>query len=524
MKTVESKATELKTVTFAELPLHPDIQKVLAEENYITPTPIQAQAIPPVAEGRDVLGTAQTGTGKTAAFALPILSQIHEERRSTQPHAPMVLILSPTRELASQIGESLQTYGRHTYVRTAVIFGGVGQGPQVHALRRGVHILVATPGRLQDLMSQGHIRLDKVEVLILDEADQMCDMGFLPDLKRIVAKLPEERQSLFFSATMPPAVADFAHSLLTDPVRVSVAPQSTTTERVEQRVLMMPNSAKRETLERMLEDNNFSQVLVFVRTKRRAEIVAKQLSQADVTVDAIHGDKTQAMRTRALLAFRTNRIRVLVATDVAARGLDIDGISHVINYDMPVDPESYVHRIGRTGRAGSDGIAVTFCTPEDHSDLRLIEKTIKLTIEKKAIAGASLPTPEAERLARGPSNGGNRRGPRHQGGGGPRRPQPQRPQGEHRPASRNGEGRPAQGRSTQGRPGEGRPAQSRGGENRGGDNRRFENRQGSGGRSHDNRQGEGRPAGERRFDRQQGERPAAGGPRRRRPAPSGAGR
>ncbi len=503
MKTVE-------TVTFAELPLHQDIQKVLTEEGYTSPTPIQAQAIPPIAEGRDVLGTAQTGTGKTAAFALPILSQIHEERRSTQPHAPMVLILSPTRELASQIGESLQTYGRYTYVRTAVIFGGVGQGPQVHALRRGVHVLVATPGRLQDLMSQGHVRLDKVEVLILDEADQMCDMGFLPDLKRITAKLPEDRQSLFFSATMPPAVADFAHSLLADPVRISVAPQSTPTERVEQRVLMMPNSAKRETLERMLEDNNLSQVLVFVRTKRRAEIVAKQLSQADVTVDAIHGDKTQSMRTRALLAFRTNRIRVLVATDVAARGLDIDGISHVINYDMPVDPESYVHRIGRTGRAGSDGIAVTFCTPEDHADLRLIERTIKLTIEKKAIAGAVLPTPEAERLARGPSNDGNRRGPRHQGGGRPRRPQPQRPQGEHRPASRSGEGR---------------PAHSRGGENRGGDNRRFENRQGSGGRSHDNRQGEGRPSGERRFERQQGERPAQAGPRRRRrPAPSGAGR
>ncbi len=506
----------MSTVTFAELPLHQDIQKVLQEEGYTTPTPIQAQAIPPIADDQDVLGTAQTGTGKTAAFALPILSRIHTERRSTQPHAPMVLILSPTRELASQIGESLQTYGRHTWVRTAVIYGGVGQGPQVSALRRGVHILVATPGRLQDLMSQGHIRLDNVEVLILDEADQMCDMGFLPDLKRIVAKLPADRQSLFFSATMPPTVADFAQSLLTDPVRISVAPQSTTTERVEQRMLVMPNAAKRETLEKLLEDNSFSQVLVFVRTKRRADIVMKQLRQADVTVDAIHGDKTQSMRTRALLQFRTGRIRVLVATDVAARGLDVDGISHVINYDMPVDPESYVHRIGRTGRAGNDGIAVTFCTPEDFSDLRLIEKTIKMTIEKKAIAGASLPVPREERPRQEAGNG------RRPGPGRSRRPLQERAQGERRAAG--------PGYGNQGHGGHGHGGHGNGGPGRG--ERRFDNR-GAGrpaegrrpeGRPGDNRQGHNHQGGgDRRFEGQQGNGPRPGA-RRRRPAGAGSGR
>jgi len=501
----------LSTVTFAELPLHQDIQKVLIEEGYTTPTAIQAQAIPPIADDQDVLGTAQTGTGKTAAFALPILSRIHTERRSTQPHAPMVLILSPTRELASQIGESLQTYGRHTYVRTAVVYGGVGQGPQVSALRRGVHVLVATPGRLQDLMSQGHIRLDNVEVLILDEADQMCDMGFLPDLKRIVAKLPADRQSLFFSATMPPAVADFAQSLLTDPIRISVAPQQPTTERVEQRVLMMPNIAKRETLEKMLEDNNLSQVLVFVRTKRRADIVMKQLRAADVTVDAIHGDKTQSMRTRALLQFRTGRIRVLVATDVAARGLDVDGISHVINYDMPLDPESYVHRIGRTGRAGKDGIAVTFCTPEDYSDLRMIERTIKMTIDKKAIAGASIPAPREDR----PQDSGNGRRP---GPGRSRRPLTQRAQGERRAAG-PGYGNQANGGHGNGGQGRGERRFDNRGESRPAEGRRPEGRPG------DNRQGQGHnnQGGERRFERPQGDGPRPGA-RRRRPAGAGSGR
>jgi ATP-dependent RNA helicase RhlE len=430
--------------SFAELPLHADVRKVLEEEKYVTPTPIQAQAIPPIIEGRDVLGTAQTGTGKTAAFALPIIDRIHKARLPFQSRAPQVLILSPTRELACQIGESLRTYGRHTRVRQTVIYGGVGQGPQVQALRHGVHILVATPGRLQDLMSQGHVRLDDVKVLVLDEADQMCDMGFLPDLKRIVAKLPAERQSLFFSATMPSTVSSFAQSLLTDPVRVSVAPASATTERVEQRVLMMQNPQKRATMNRLLEDPSFNQVLVFVRTKRRADVVTDQLRDAGVTADSIHGDKTQSMRTRALLQFRTGRIRVLVATDVAARGIDIDGISHVINYDMPGEPEAYVHRIGRTGRAGAEGIAITFCCPEDRGSLRAIERTINLTLDKRTISGEPVITaPPRDRQPRPAGNVEQRaartseqRGPRE--GGRPAGRFERRPAGAFRSEQRPG--------------------------------------------------------------------------------------
>ncbi|WP_075095641.1 DEAD/DEAH box helicase [Planctomyces sp. SH-PL14] len=518
----------MKSVSFADLPLHEDIQAVLVEEGYTIPTPIQAQAIPPIDEDRDVLGTAQTGTGKTAAFALPLLTRIHEERRGCQPNSPLVLILSPTRELASQISESIKTYGRRTHVRQTAIFGGVGQGTQVQALRKGVHILVATPGRLQDLMSQGHVRLDRVEVLVLDEADQMCDMGFLPDLKRIVAKLPADRQSLFFSATMPPTVADFANSLLTDPVHISVAPQSTTTERVEQRVLMMPNTAKRDTLNRLLQDNNFSQVLVFVRTKRRADIVCRQLRQADVDADSIHGDKTQGMRTRALLQFRTGRIRVLVATDVAARGIDIDGISHVINYDMPTDPESYVHRIGRTGRAGAEGIAVTFCTPEDQADLRLIEKTIKMTLNKRAIPGSSIPAATdaaspAPQSGNAPAGGGSRR----RGPAGPRRPEQRanqqriaaegggsRPAGERRRESdrrnggeqrRGGESRQAAGQRPAGERRPARPGHQAGSTGAG----RGHQSQGESGRAR-------RPAGEQRSEQSSGQGNQAGAPRRRR--------
>jgi ATP-dependent RNA helicase RhlE len=363
-------------MTFAELPLCPALQRAITDEKYVTPTPIQSQAIPHILAGRDLLGCAQTGTGKTAAFALPLLHRLDAVRKSAAPTAPRALLLAPTRELAGQIGDSIRTYGRHLALRHTVIYGGVGQHPQVRALDRGVHLLVATPGRLLDLMQQKHLSLNRVEFLVLDEADRMLDMGFLPDLRRIIAAVPRERQSMFFSATMPPAVSQLASTLLHDPVRVEVTPQSTTVLLIEQSVLMVGSSDKRAKLRELLDDAALHQVLVFTRTKRRANDVARQLSASGVKADAIHGNKSQNARQRALDLFRSGRLRVLVATDVAARGLDVDGISHVINYDLPVEPESYVHRIGRTGRAGASGIAISFCEPAERQHLRLIERLI----------------------------------------------------------------------------------------------------------------------------------------------------
>ncbi|MGH7202484.1 MAG: DEAD/DEAH box helicase [Planctomycetaceae bacterium] len=367
-------------MTFTELNLCPPLLRAVQAEKYHTPTPIQAQAIPQVLSGRDLIGCAQTGTGKTAAFALPILQRLHVEEQTAVPHAPRVLVLSPTRELATQIGESFQSYGRHLAFRHAVIYGGVGQGRQVQALARGVHVLAATPGRLLDLMGQGHVRLDRVSMLVVDEADRLLDMGFLPDLRRIVAAVPKRRQSLCFSATMPADVAGLAKSLLTDPVRIEVTPPSSTVERIEQRVLFLAAGEKPATLNRLLRGEDFAQVLVFTRTKRRAETVARQIRAARIEADAIHGDKTQNARERALLRFRMGRTRVLVATDVAARGLDVEGISHVINYDVPGDPESYIHRIGRTGRAGASGIALSFCDPNERGALRAIERLLRRSI------------------------------------------------------------------------------------------------------------------------------------------------
>ncbi len=406
----------MKTSSFAELRLCPPLERALADTRYTTPTPIQAAAIPHILAGRDVLGCAQTGTGKTAAFALPILHYLDEERSPPLPRAPRVLVLSPTRELAAQIGESFRSYGRHLPVRGTVIYGGVGQHPQVQALSKGVHVVVATPGRLLDLMNQRHVRLDRIEVLVLDEADRMLDMGFLPDLKRIVAALPRERQSLFFSATMPPDVARLAGSLLTDPVRVAVTPVSSTVEAIEQRVMFTGQGDKRSLLRRLFDDNALHQVLVFTRTKRRANDVARQLCHSGVEADAIHGNKSQNARTRALQRFRNGRLRALVATDIAARGLDVTGISHVINYDLPNEPESYVHRIGRTGRAGASGIAVSFCDSSERGYLRDIERLIGRRIpvegtEPPAHAG-TVPQVRAEQ-SRGTGRGpGRSRGPR----------------------------------------------------------------------------------------------------------------
>ena len=368
-------------MSFVELGLSEPLLRAVVSEGYHTPTPIQSQAIGHIIAGRDLLGCAQTGTGKTAAFALPILQRIDTLRRPAVTRSPRVLVLSPTRELAAQIGQSFATYGRHLHFRQTVVFGGVGQNPQVRALAHGVHILIATPGRLLDLMQQGHVRLDQLEVFVLDEADRMLDMGFLPDLKKIIARLPRKRQSLFFSATMPSNISDLAHSLLRDPVRVSVTPPATTVERIEQRVLFVDRGNKKALLHRLLSPGKYERALIFTRTKHGADKVAHELNREGVTADAIHGNKSQSARQRTLSRFRQGTLRVLVATDLASRGIDVDGISHVINYDLPMEPEAYVHRIGRTGRAGADGIALSFCDSSERSNLRAIEKLVRRSIE-----------------------------------------------------------------------------------------------------------------------------------------------
>jgi ATP-dependent RNA helicase RhlE len=362
--------------SFDDIELIKPLRRALAEEQYETPTPIQAKTIPPALEGADILGSAQTGTGKTAAFSLPILNQLGSENRRAVPGRPFVLVLAPTRELAIQIGESLDTYGRHLKLRTTLVFGGVNQLRQVKSLRRGSHILVATPGRLLDLMQQGHIELDLLEMFVLDEADRMLDMGFLPDLKRIIRELPEERQSLFFSATLPPKIVQLSQQLLLDPVRVNIAPKSRSVDKIAQSILWLERAEKQSKLQEILEGEDVGRVIVFTRTKRGANTVERKLKQQGVKAAAIHGNKSQPARQRTLEGFRSNRVKVLVATDVAARGIDVDEVTHVINYDLPTDPESYVHRIGRTGRAGAEGIAITFCTDDQRRELRDIEKFV----------------------------------------------------------------------------------------------------------------------------------------------------
>jgi ATP-dependent RNA helicase RhlE len=395
------------------------VQKALAEENYQTPTPIQAQTVPPALSGRDVLGCAQTGTGKTAAFALPILNRLGQHNRKAVPNRPFVLVLAPTRELAIQIGESFATYGRHLKLRQALVYGGVGQAQQVRSLKRGVHLLIATPGRLLDLMNQGHIHLDQLESFVLDEADRMLDMGFLPDLKRIIARLPDERQSLFFSATLPPKIIELSRELLSDPINVNVTPTSTSVELIDQRVLYVERPGKQRLLQEILTAGDVNRALVFTRTKRGANMVAEKLHKSGITATAIHGNKTQAARQRALEAFRRKHVQVLVATDVAARGIDIDGITHVVNFDLPVEPEAYVHRIGRTGRAGAEGTALSFCTAEEHGELRAIEKLIGQKVPADP-RGGSEPRPR--------TGGHQSSGPRGSGqhGSGPRGGRPQR--------------------------------------------------------------------------------------------------
>jgi ATP-dependent RNA helicase RhlE len=380
-------------MAFSALRLSAPVLKALAEEGYEKPTPIQAKAIPPALEGRDVLGCAQTGTGKTAAFTLPIIERLTKlgelaapghgapARKPGRPHA---LVLAPTRELAVQIAESIGTYGRHARCKTATVFGGVGQNPQVQALKAGVDIVVATPGRLLDLIQQRHCSLADVHILVLDEADRMLDMGFIKPIRQIAAMVSQKRQTMLFSATMPKEIRHLADALLKDPVSVEVTPVASAAPKIEQCVIHVSRELKQSLLERLLEGDDMESVVVFTRTKHGADRVMKRLLRAKVDAAAIHGNKNQNQRQRALDAFKAGKIRVLVATDVAARGIDVDDVTHVINYDIPVEPESYVHRIGRTGRAGATGIAIAFCEPAERGALKQIEKLIGKAVPVKA--------------------------------------------------------------------------------------------------------------------------------------------
>ncbi|RAK70272.1 DEAD/DEAH box helicase [Hymenobacter edaphi] len=370
-------------MTFDDLHLLPEILKSLHAAGYERPTPIQQQAIPHVLDARDLLGVAQTGTGKTAAFTLPLLQRLHLARPAHQPTGPRAvraLILTPTRELAIQIGESFESYGSHLPLRHAVIFGGVSQHPQVQALKRGVDVLVATPGRLLDLINQGFIDLKRLEIFVLDEADRMLDMGFINDIRRILPLLPKQRQSLFFSATMPPTIRELADTILRNPVPVAVTPVSSTAETVEQVVYLVDKTDKPYLLLEVLEDPALRRVLVFSRTKHGADRVAKGLNAKGIGAEAIHGNKSQNARQRALQNFKSGETRVLVATDLAARGIDVDELSHVVNYELPNEPETYVHRIGRTGRAGAEGRALSFCDAEERAYLQDIQRLINQQI------------------------------------------------------------------------------------------------------------------------------------------------
>ncbi len=399
----------MSSVSFSDLRLIPALERAVSDAGYREPTPIQAQAIPHLLDGRDLLGCALTGTGKTAAFALPILQHLARAGRRAAPRSVRSLVLVPTRELAVQVGESFETYGRGLGLSVAVIHGGVGQLPQVHRLRRGLDVLVATPGRLIDLMGQKHAQLGSVEILVLDEADHMLDLGFIPAVRRILAALPRQRQTLLFSATMPAPIAELATGILRDPAKVFVTPTATTVDAVEQGVHFVDDGSKAGLLARLLADREVERALVFTRTKRGADRVANRLVSSGIPAEAIHGNKSQNTRQRTLDAFKSGRVRVLVATDLAARGIDVDGISHVINYELPDVPETYVHRIGRTARAGASGVAISLCGGAEHEQLRGIERLIRKPVpvlsgseppRRVAPVRASLPRRPAWRQAR----------------------------------------------------------------------------------------------------------------------------
>ncbi|MDB5600938.1 MAG: helicase [Xanthobacteraceae bacterium] len=440
--------------SFTELGLAEPILRALTDAQYTTPTPIQAQTIPHVIAARDVVGIAQTGTGKTAAFALPILHRIGENRPRPERRACRVLVLSPTRELSAQILESFVTYGKYMRPTATLAIGGVPINRQVRALNNGVEVLVATPGRLLDLVRMSAVRLDQVDVFVLDEADRMLDMGFIHDIRTIISKLPSKRQNLFFSATMAKDVSELAAAMLKDPVRVAVTPEATTVERIAQQVIHVDRGSKANLLADMLKkEAAIDRALVFTRTKRGADKVVRTLVGKGIAAEAIHGNKSQGQRERVLAAFRAGSIRTLVATDIAARGIDVDGISHVFNFDLPHVPESYVHRIGRTARAGAEGIAISFCESEDRPLLRAIEKLIRITIPATDQRGVKTESsdeapaprqsrPQGERRPEGRSNNGAPRSNSRPGGnGGGRR-------SEHRPTEhRAGEARPSENKS-----------------------------------------------------------------------------
>jgi ATP-dependent RNA helicase RhlE len=430
--------------SFQAFGLAEPISRALADEQYVTPTPIQEKTIPTVLTGRDLIGIAQTGTGKTAAFALPLLHRLSLTPRHPEKKTCRVLVLSPTRELSAQILDSFNAYGKYLRFRTTLAIGGVSMGRQVRALMNGVDVLVATPGRLLDLVQSNALRLNAVEALVLDEADRMLDMGFIHDVRKIIAKLPKQRQTLLFSATMPREVTELAAQMLHEPETVAVTPQATTVERIDQRVIHLDRAAKAGVLAELLRSEPIDRALVFTRTKHGADKVVKTLAKSGIAAEAIHGNKSQNQRERVLGAFRDGSVRVLIATDIAARGIDVTGISHVFNYDLPNVPESYVHRIGRTARAGADGIAISFCDGEERAFLRDIEKLVQMTI------------PSTDRRT-------------HRGSA----------PAQHRPEhGRNGNG---QARNGQSRNGHSRDGQSRNGEQRNGQSRNGEQRNGHNG-------------------------------------------
>ncbi len=419
-------------MSFNNLQLIEPVLKALIHEGYTKPTPIQEQSIPAILQHKDLLGCAQTGTGKTAAFAIPMLQLMHEQQQQSPQGRRNIqaLVLTPTRELAIQIEESFKAYGKYLNLHHLVIFGGVSQVPQVNALRRGIDILVATPGRLLDLMNQGHISLRDIKFFVLDEADRMLDMGFVHDVKRIIAKLPAKRQTLFFSATMPPEIQQLANVLLTNPVKVAVTPVSSTVEIIQQSLYFVEKQNKNALLKHILEDDGIKTALVFTRTKHGADKVAKELSRSGIRAEAIHGNKSQNARQNALSNFKNRITRVLVATDIAARGIDIDELTHVVNYDLPNVPETYVHRIGRTGRAGASGIAISFCDYEEKSFLKDIQKLINknipitgehpfvMTNNQMQFAQAQRPSQRPSFQKRPNSNGNGNRNGNSQGGNG----------------------------------------------------------------------------------------------------------
>jgi ATP-dependent RNA helicase RhlE len=414
-------------MSFENLNLIEPILRALKTEGYTTPTPIQEQSIPIILQHKDLLGCAQTGTGKTAAFAIPILQHLYNDRLQHKEQKTIkALILTPTRELAIQIDESFAAYGRHTGLKHLVIFGGVSQNPQTEALRRGIDILVATPGRLLDLMQQKYVHLDHIKILVLDEADRMLDMGFVNDVKKVIAKIPAKRQTLFFSATMPNEIQQLANTILTKPEKVEVTPVSSTADTIQQELFYVEKQDKRSLLAHILKDNNIKTALVFTRTKHGADKVVKDLIRIGVTAEAIHGNKSQNARQRALTNFKNRTTRVLIATDIAARGIDIDELTHVINYELPNIPETYVHRIGRTGRAGASGIALSFCDAEELEFLKDIHKLIAKQIPvNEAHPYPMSPQSMVANAEASKSAGGNRSGAQKRGrgfGGGGNKP------------------------------------------------------------------------------------------------------